>query len=367
MDDDRYLIDSYADWVEGEGIPVHSDFGFDLLDLPVEPWPRLGDVGGAFAHLHGRGDFAACYLLELGPGQQTSEQRHLYEAVVYVLAGQGSTVVTTQAPGELPHAHSFEWHTGSLFALPLNARYQHFNASGAEPARLAVVHNLPAVLNLFHNESFVFGNDFVFAERIGSERYFRNDGRAIEVRPGRHQWVTNFVADLPSFALKTWDQRGVGSANIKFVLADGTMHAHMSELAVGSYKKGHRHGPDFHILPVTGEGYSLLWYEGDPGFRRVDWRPGSMYAPPDMMFHQHFNTSPAPARYLALAMGSIRYPFTTDKKTLFGDQVDKSTKRGGRQIEYRDEDPRVHEIFESELATRGVTVDSRLRAEWATR
>jgi hypothetical protein len=230
-----------------------------------------------------------------------------------------------------------------------------------------VVHNLPAVLNLFHNESFVFGNDFVFAERIGSERYFRNDGRAIEVRPGRHQWVTNFVADLPSFALKTWDQRGVGSANIKFVLADGTMHAHMSELAVGSYKKGHRHGPDFHILPVTGEGYSLLWYEGDPGFRRVDWRPGSMYAPPDMMFHQHFNTSPAPARYLALAMGSIRYPFTTDKKTLFGDQVDKSTKRGGRQIEYRDEDPRVHEIFESELATRGVTVDSRLRAEWATR
>ena len=44
-----------------------------------------------------------------------------------------------------------------------------------------------------------------------------------------------------------------------FILADGTMHAHISEMQVGTYKKAHRHGADFHVMCVAGKGYSLLW------------------------------------------------------------------------------------------------------------
>src|SRR5262249_45297968 len=161
-----------------------------------------------------------------------------------------------------------------------------------------------------------------------------------------------------------WAQRGVGSSNIKFILADGTMHAHMSELAVGTYKKAHRHGPDFHIFPVTGHGYSLFWYDGDHDLRRIDWEPGWVYAPPDQMFHQHFNTAPRPSRYLAAAFGSIRYPFSSDKKGLFGDGVDKDVAQGGRQIEYEAEDPRVRAIFEGELHKHGVEADARLAEIW---
>src|SRR5205807_2416350 len=82
-------------------------------------------------------------------------------------------------------------------------------------------------------------------------------------RPGRHMWETNSVPDLRGFKLHEWKERGAGGSNMMFVLADGTMHAHMSEMPVGTYKKAHRHEADFHIFPVTGQGYSLFWYEGE--------------------------------------------------------------------------------------------------------
>jgi hypothetical protein len=86
---------------------------------------------------------------------------------------------------------------------------------------------------------------------------------------------------------------------------------------------------------------------------RVDWKHGSVYAPPDMMFHQHFNTSGEPARYLAVAFGGLRYPFSEDKRRTFTG-MDVSVRDGGRQIEYEDQDPRIHRIYLEELARNGV-------------
>lgn len=357
----RFLVDSYLAWAAAEGLPVAGGLAVDLRTLEVTAWPRLGGgCGAALVHLEGRGDFVNCVVLDLAPGARTDPQRHLYEEVVYVLAGAGGT--SLEGPGG--QRHHFEWHTGSLFALPLNARYRHFNASGREEARLASVTNLPFVLNAFHDEAFVFDNPYEFPGRFGPNAHFQGAGEFIPVRPGRHMWETNFVPDLPGFELQPWEQRGVGSANIKFVLADGTMHAHMSQLAPGTYKKAHRHGPDFHIFPVTGRGYSLFWYEGDQEFRRVDWGPGWVYAPPDQMFHQHFNTAGDPSRYLAVAFGSVRYPFSGDKRALFGDGVDRDVALGGRQIEYDDEDPRIRRTFVAELAARGLAPDPGMQRVW---
>ena len=157
-------------------------------------------------------------------------------------------------------------------------------------------------------------------------------------------WETNFIPDLAGFELKTWEQRGAGGSNMMFILADGTMHAHTSQMPVGTYKKAHRHGADFHVFAVTGHGFSLLWYEGEKDFVRIDWKHGWVFAPPDQMFHQHFNTAPDPARYLAVAFGSLRYPFTTDKRHVFLG-MDVSVKDGGCQIEYEHQDPRIHQIY----------------------
>jgi quercetin dioxygenase-like cupin family protein len=344
----KFLVDPYLDWVKTEGVPIHEDFGFDLHALEVKPWARM-DALGCYAHALGRGDFVNMYVLQIAPGRHTSPQKHLFEEVVYVLEGNGSTQVETPRG-----KHSFEWHTGSLFALPLNARYQHFNGSGSVSARLASTTDLPLTLNLFRNADFIWDNETVFPERFGDPQHYRGDGTFLPMRPGRHMWETNFVPDLRSFELKTWKERGAGGSNIMFVLADGTMHAHMSEMPVGTYKKGHRHGADFHVMTVTGTGYSLYWYEGDRDFRRFDWKHGAVFAPTEGLFHQHFNTSGEPARYLATAFGGMRYPTIGDKRqTFIGMDVD--VKEGGRQIEYRDEDPRILRLFEDELQKNGVT------------
>ena len=125
-------------------------------------------------------------------------------------------------------------------------------------------------------------------------------------------------------------------------------------MPVGTYKKGHKHGADFHVFCVHGTGYSLLWYSGDKDFVRVDWNHGVVFATHDCMFHQHFNTNPTPARYLAIALGSQRYPFVESKRKHFDTGVDTSLKDGGNQIEYEDQDPRIHRIYLEELRKNGV-------------
>ncbi len=345
----KLLVQPYARWAARQRIPVVEGFAVDLLAVDTAPWDRLG-ARAALVHIAGRGDWSNIVLVELPAGTSTSPQRHLFEEVVYVLSGHGSTVVEDPAGRQ----HSFGWGPRSLFGLPLNARYRHVNGSATEPARLASVTSLPVMLNAFHDEEFVFGSSWHFAGRFGDPGRFRGEGEFVDVAPGRHMWQTNVVADLASFELPSWAARGAGSRNLKFVLADATMHAHVSEMPAGTYKKGHRHRPDFHVFTVTGHGYSLLWYEGDADFTRIDWRHGVVYAPADQQFHQHFNTAPHPTRYLAVAYGGLRYPFTEERRQHFLG-VDKSVSEGGRQIDYADEDPRIRELYEKELAASGLS------------
>ena len=344
----KFMVDSYLDWAAMEGVPIHEGFALDLLAVETRPWPRFG-VDGAIIHVSGRGDFMTVFLLEIPPGGKTTPQKHLFEASFTVLAGGGLAAIEGYA-GE---PHQFEWGTHSVFAPPLNMRYQLFNASGSVPARIAISCNLPAVLNLFHNETFVFENNGVFPDRVGGQGHFAGEGEFIAVRPGKNMWETNFVPDVSRFQLRSWADRGKGASHIQLILANSVMHSHISEMPVGSYKKAHRHGPDAHIYIISGEGYSLLFNQGDKDFIRVDWRPGWVFAPPDMMFHQHFNGGATPVRYIAFVQGNVRYPLMQSRRNVYAG-VDKSVKEGGHQIEYADQDPRIHRIFVEELAKKGI-------------
>jgi quercetin dioxygenase-like cupin family protein len=352
----RYGIDPYLEWTEKEGLAVTEDYGIDLFKVETTTWPRY-DVKAAAVHLKGRGDFANMFLFDIAPGRSTAPQRHLYEEVIYVLEGSGSS----QLEFSDGRRKSFEWGPKSLFAIPLNAKHRHFNGSGRERTLIVSTTDLPLVMNTFHNEDFIFQTEFDFSERAGKNEYYSGEGDLITVRPGNHMWETNFVPDLASIELKSWGDRGAGGTNIMFVLADGTMHAHISEMPVGTYKKGHRHGPGFHVMCVTGHGYSLLWFDDGRDFRRIDWSHGVVFPPADQQFHQHFNTSNHPARYLATGVGGLRYPLTmTQRRSLLGVKpgekgaVSTSIKDGGDQIEYEDQDPRIHRIWLEEMKSNNV-------------
>ncbi len=344
----RWLINGYEEWLAREGVPVATGLACDLATVPTKPWARMG-VDATVIHLDARGNFQNAYLLDIAPGKATEPQHHLYEAVVYVVDGEGSTVVEHPDGGR----RSFEWHRGSLFAVPVNMAYRIFNTSGKSRARLAFVTNLPMLMKLFRNERFIFDTPFDFTERFQEEKFFRGDGTYIPVAEHRNQWETNFVPDLLTFdQMRISNGRGKGSTNIMFILADGTMHSHMSGIPSGGYKKAHRHREGFHIFQLSGAGYSLYWKNRDYAAAgeepvRVDWTYALMHAPPAGVWHQHFNVAKEVARYMAINLGSLRYPFfDEDAKGM----LRPSNKPNDDQIEYEDENPAIRSLFDAEVA-----------------
>jgi mannose-6-phosphate isomerase-like protein (cupin superfamily) len=351
----RLAIDPYAEWVAREGLLVHEGVSCALLDVETKHWPRLG-VNGAAIHLRGRGDFCNLFLIDLPPGTSTEPQRHLYEEVMYVVEGRGSCELEF-ADGR---KHSFEWQPNSLFAIPLNATYRLHNGDGRNRAVIGSTTSLPLMMKIFHHEKFIFDNPYFFEDRVGDDDYYNGGGDLTSIRSGWNFWETNFVPDLAAIDLHSWSERGPGSSNIVFILADSNMHAHCAEIAPGTYKKAHRHGAGRNVFTVTGKGYSLLWFEGESEFSRVDWKQGVVFPPIAGQFHQHFVTSAEPSRYMAAGVSNVRYPLTQDQVRLQGNESGQgamatSVKDGGDQIEYADQDPRIHAIWLEEMKKNGVT------------
>lgn len=326
----------YRQWERAQGVPIYEgSFIQQLGTLAVEPWTRIGQRG-AFVNLAGQEEDDA-WIIEIEPAGSTAIQHHLCEALAYVVDGRGATTFW-QAGAE---RQTVEWQQGSLFSPPLNCYYQHFNLDGQEPARLFVVTNTPMLLNIFRNADFIFGTDYAFTERYEGEEDYFTGGRFLGVK----DWKTNFIPDVRTFKLADQAERGFGSKVMHFGLANNSFDSHCSEFPPGTYKKAHRHGPGAHVMILDGIGYSLLWFEGEEP-RRVDWSHGTVFSPREMEFHQHFNTGPTGARYLAVTLGGLHR----------GTSRWERREEGIEGIPYEREDPAVYELYESECAKNGVAV-----------
>ena len=330
----------YVRWVEAEGLDIiAAHYIPDLNTVDLKPWERRGGRGVFINHEASRTS-NDCYVCEIPVGGKLAPQRQLFEEMILVLSGRGSTTVRNDAGA----AVTFEWGPGSLFAIPLNTWHQHFNGSGSAPARFVSSTNMPPIINLYDEAEFVFNTQHDFLGRFNCEPdYFA----AKDEREGL-LLKTNFVADAVNLPLAAAKERGAGGGHIRFMMAKGSMNSHISQFPVATYKKGHRHGPGAHVIILTGQGFSLMWPEGEEP-KRYDWKPGTLIVPPNMWFHQHFNTGDSPARYLAFKHEavSIRNAQGVPKAWI-------SRRIGGDQIDYVDEAPVVRETFAKALAEKGL-------------
>lgn len=357
----------YEQWMATEGVPIHGGFFIrDVRSLEVKPWRRFG-VPGALIDLEGAEGTDGAYLIEIPPGARTHPQRFLFEEVLFVLEGEGETLIRQDGGPR----QSVPWQKGSLFSPPLNTWRQHINR-GRTPARLLSVNDLPVVMDLFRHAGFIFNNPFVFRDRYNAEpQYFtfdrsrfRQGGTSALFGEGERGRVSIVdaavipdVHDLPLYEAR---ERGASNKSIEITLADNTLQTHLSEFEVGTYKRAHRHGPGSHVLILSGEGYTLMWtdvprYAEAPKKVRIDWSEGSLFVPPDRWFHQHFNVGSGPAKYIATTWVGGKYlaeALGGGGRTHRLNTV--SLKEGGNMVDDDLEDPTIRALFEEELNKRGL-------------
>ncbi len=322
---------SYPRFQEEEGIPSIKGFHVEnVAALELAPWKRQGGRG-TFINLSEQ-QVDDAYVVEIAPGASLETEHHLFEEAIYVVEGRGATSVWNS--GDEPV--TFEWQSGSLFAIPLNAYHRHLNGDGAQRSLLLGVTSAPLMINLYRNREFIFNCPHPFRDRFGGTwaEFYRDPRWLEEVM----LWETNFIANVRDMGMAAWEEHGRDLKGAFIALAANTMKVHIAEFAVGTYKKAHRHGPGAHILILNGTGFSLMWPPGSAP-QRFNWQVGSLISPPAGWYHQHFNTGPEPVFHLAFHRpASIR------------DRYERA------EIEYEEEDPSIRQMFEEELTKSGVPV-----------
>ncbi len=336
-------VNSYQRWLEEEKIPVIRGYYVeDARKVELHPWQRTGGLG-VYLDLGGA-QLTGAYICEIPPGKSLNPERHMYEEIIYIVGGRGATSVWTE---DTPK-QSFDWQEGSLFSPPLNTWHQLSNTDPDQPARFYAVTGAHLLINMFRDYDFIFNDGAMFKDRYSGESdYFSEEGRLLDIS-GHPVWEGNFIKDVRSVELPMFERMGRGHKILNLALSGNTMEAHISEFEACTYKKAHSTFSGAHIIIIEGEGYSLLWQEGQPK-QRVDWHKYSILAPPPIpWFHGHFITGSKDVRQVAIRWGGKRY-------SLFKrGSVDADIKKGGAQIEYCDEDPDIRQMFEQELAKKGL-------------
>lgn len=346
---------AYDEWMEAQGIPVYTGhFVPDIRKIKLGHWKERG-CDAAFIQLAGQGGVSEARVTEIPPGEELPPYKMAIDELTYVVSGSGATRVW--AEGDRPdEGHTFEWNGKALFMAPNNHYRQFRNMRGDQPARLLHYDYLPLAMSVVPDPDFFLKNNYQ-ARVSGSSDLARTFGQARQMHgtEGR-RWINDGPQDNKVYwygnlfpDMSAWDQldahasRGAGGRTVRIQFPESDMSCHMSVFDARTYKKAHRHGPGRIIVIPTGDGYSTLWPDGEERVI-VPWQEAALFVPPDRWWHQHFNLGGKSARYLAL------HP-----PVQFAGYAEKVEDRTRDQIEYPDEEPVVRELFEAELAKRGMT------------
>jgi len=107
----------YTRWVKAEGLDIIPSFYVqNLRTVELKPWARRGGNAVFLNHDASRTS-NDCYVMEIPPGKSLVPHRQLYEEMIMVLSGRGSTTVWNDAGARI----TFEWKDGALFVFTLGA------------------------------------------------------------------------------------------------------------------------------------------------------------------------------------------------------------------------------------------------------
>ena len=335
----------YDDWMESHGVPVVKGYYVeDIRNVEVGWWEER-QCNAAFIQLAGQEGVAEARITEIPPGATLPRLKFALDEIVYVAAGRGTTTVW-EHEGATPQ--TFEWQPHSMFLIPHNYIHQFTNMRGDQPARVLHYNYLPMAMSIVRDTEFFFNNPYQESADQAAKREFYSEAKVEDDweknwRARGAYWYGNFFPDM-----RAWDKlvphrgRGGGGHRVDLQFPSSEHSGHMSVFPPGTYKKGHRHGPGRVIIIPRGEGYSIMWPEGQEKVI-VPWHEMSIFVPPNRWFHQHFNTGSEGARYLAL------HPLPQ-----FNGHAEKVEDRVRDQIDYPNEEPWIRQRFEDELAKKGV-------------
>jgi quercetin dioxygenase-like cupin family protein len=193
------------------------------------------------------------------------------------------------------------------------------------------------MINIFHNEDFIFRNPFNFRDRFHDAEEFLRYNKHVTDRT----WETNLIPDANSFALDDFPMKGKGVKHMRFTLADTTYGCHVSEYPPGCRSTFHRHGPGAVIIVTQGEGFVMLWKDGEER-QRHDFKAGTVYSPDDLMWHGHFNTGKGTMRHFAIRGDSPKYSHDRFRNPLW------------TMIPMNEEPAEIHREYVEILAKNGV-------------
>ena len=288
----------YENWLATAkpNIPIYECLYIDdVKTVPLESWNQQGEgIRGLYLRL---ADYQISdgRILEIPPMGSTIPARHMFEMAVYFLGGHGRTVINED--GKPPR--QIDWRQRSVYSVPINTTYQHFNDS-EEPVRLLAVSSFPFMLNSMNSEAFTGDNPFDFTERT-EEKTDQN------VRISTNREPLDFVPDALEVDLRDHSVRGKGIRNMYWTMSGNSMiDVNVSEMAGRTIKRAHRSTSDATVLMLSSEGYAVTWPEGAWHKRiRINWREGTLIAQPLYWYRQFMNPGATSARNLTMSARSL--------------------------------------------------------------
>ena len=103
----------YTTFVRGEGLDIHdAQYVRNLRKVPLKPWARRGG-NAAFLNHDASRTSNDCYIMEIPAGGKLNPHRQMYEEMLLVLDGRGSTKVWNNSGKSI----TFEWKAAPFSAF----------------------------------------------------------------------------------------------------------------------------------------------------------------------------------------------------------------------------------------------------------